>query len=669
MKTKSFQSNWPWAIVVIFYAWMLRAWPIYAQDVINAPSNLAAALQNHTTERNYLSVKLTWQDNSDNKQNFRIERKSGAAGNWGEISQTSLANYLDITVSLNQTYFYRVRANSGSIFSDYSNEASVAVPPALFVSSAGLERVANGATAWGDHDNDGDLDVLLTGVKTFSVVSKIYRNNAGQFEDINASLAGFANGAAEWGDYDHDGDLDILIGTKIYRNDNGNFVELAAQLPVGNASTWGDYDNDGDLDILLTGSTGTNRTSKIYRNESGRFVDIGAALEGLLYGKALWGDYDNDGDPDVFLTGVIETFETGVRGVTRVYRNAAGGFVDTFMPLLSAGVSSIACGDYDADKDLDLILTGDAGAPGFIGVVYRNTTTAVNTAPQAPTELASQVSGNTATLSWRKSTDAQTPANGLTYNLRLGKTPGGSEIMAAMADATTGYRRIAQLGNTNHRNSWTIKNLAPGTYYWSVQAIDNAFIGSAFAPEKTFIILPQTPGEIRPEAAASQLIGAEFEVAVSVNAVQNLFGVSFELNYTNTAFVDVVTPTTSNVLPGSFLGSDVIFIANVDETAGKVSIGISRKLGQAGVSGSGYEQRQDRKSSRCPAARVALESHRTKTRQRHHGMGWTSRYAVDAGSCDACRCQWRRCRQSGRCLANRFEFWPDTLGAKRDDRQ
>jgi photosystem II stability/assembly factor-like uncharacterized protein len=558
------------------------------EGAINAPSNLAAALQNHTTERNFLSVRLTWQDNSDNEQNFRIERKTGAAGSWGEIYQTSLTSFLDVALSLGQTYFYRVRANSGSVFSDYSNEANVTVPPALFVSSASLERVANGATAWGDYDNDGDLDVLLTGVRTFSTVSKIYRNSAGQFEDINAGLAGFANGTAEWGDYDHDGDLDLLIGTKIYRNDNGSFVELAAQLPAGNVSTWGDYDNDGDLDILLIGtaasspitriyrndhgtfvdiaaglagvsggtaawgdydadgdmdillaggaggnptakiyrndegifvdvqaalqgvvsgngawgdydmdgdldilligSTGANRTSKIYRNDSGRFVDIGAALEGFLYGKALWGDYDNNGDLDVFLTGVIETFETGVRGATRIYRNDAGNFVDTFMPLLSAAVSSLAAGDFDADRDLDLVLTGDAGAPGFIGIVYRNTITAVNTAPQAPADLAAQVSGNTATLSWGKSTDAQTPANGLTYNLRLGKTPGGSEIMAPMADAATGLRRIAQLGNTNHRNSWTVKNLAPGTYYWSVQAIDNAFIGSAFAAEQTFTI-------------------------------------------------------------------------------------------------------------------------------------------------------------------------------------
>ena len=56
-----------------------------------------------------------------------------------------------------------------------------------------------------------------------------------------------------------------------------------------------------------------------------------------------------------------------------------------------------------------------------------------------------------------------------------------------MSDRNTGYRRVINLGNTNHRNSWTIKGLdSAQTYYWSVQATDNAFAGSNFAPEKTF---------------------------------------------------------------------------------------------------------------------------------------------------------------------------------------
>jgi hypothetical protein len=82
-------------------------------------------------------------------------------------------------------------------------------------------------------------------------------------------------------------------------------------------------------------------------------------------------------------------------------------------------------------------------------------------------------------------------------------------------------------------------------------------------------------------------ISAEFMVDIMVTDVTNLFGVSFELNYTNTAYIDVVTPTLSNVLPGPFMGNDVVFAFNVDETSGKIGIGVSRKLGQSGGSGSG----------------------------------------------------------------------------------
>ena len=46
------------------------------------------------------------------------------------------------------------------------------------------------------------------------------------------------------------------------------------------------------------------------------------------------------------------------------------------------------------------------------------------------------------------------------------------------------------MGNTGHGNTWTIKNLPVGQYYWSVQAIDNCFAGSNFASTQTFTIQP-----------------------------------------------------------------------------------------------------------------------------------------------------------------------------------
>lgn len=51
--------------------------------------------------------------------------------------------------------------------------------------------------------------------------------------------------------------------------------------------------------------------------------------------------------------------------------------------------------------------------------------------------------------------------------------------MAAMA-AVNGYRRVARSGNAQERTSWTL-TLPVGIYYWGVQAIDGAFLGSLFA--------------------------------------------------------------------------------------------------------------------------------------------------------------------------------------------
>ena len=102
-----------------------------------------------------------------------------------------------------------------------------------------LTPVEFSSVAWGDYDNDGDLDIILTGRDLFSQpISKIYQNNSVAdsvvFDDADISLMGIANGSAAWGDYDNDGDLDLVLAgrqvldSKIYRNDNGTFVDLNA---------------------------------------------------------------------------------------------------------------------------------------------------------------------------------------------------------------------------------------------------------------------------------------------------------------------------------------------------------------------------------------------------------------------------------------------------------
>ena len=42
-------------------------------------------------------------------------------------------------------------------------------------------------------------------------ISRVYRNTSGTFTDISAGLTGCTYGSVAWGDYDNDGDLDILL--------------------------------------------------------------------------------------------------------------------------------------------------------------------------------------------------------------------------------------------------------------------------------------------------------------------------------------------------------------------------------------------------------------------------------------------------------------------------
>ena len=80
-----------------------------------------------------------------------------------------------------------------------------------------LTGVNNSSVAWGDYDDDGDLDILLTGYDgSNTLVAKVYRNDGGVFVDIGAGLTGVNYSSVAWGDYDNDGDLDILL-TGLFR--------------------------------------------------------------------------------------------------------------------------------------------------------------------------------------------------------------------------------------------------------------------------------------------------------------------------------------------------------------------------------------------------------------------------------------------------------------------
>lgn len=87
-----------------------------------APQNLDASVSGTT-------VNLRWDDLSSDETQFKVERKTGEGGTYSQIGTVGagVTQYPDSTVSMNTTYFYRVRASDGTNNGPYSNEFAVTV--------------------------------------------------------------------------------------------------------------------------------------------------------------------------------------------------------------------------------------------------------------------------------------------------------------------------------------------------------------------------------------------------------------------------------------------------------------------------------------------------------------------------------------------------------------
>jgi hypothetical protein len=387
--------------------------------------------------------------------------------------------------------------DAAKIFKIYRNDAAV-----LFCDlNLALPSFAGGGFDWGDFDNDGDLDVVFTGyTDATGPASGILRNDgAGVFTDIAAGLVPLHSSQVKWGDYDNDGDLDIAIagGTtlfgddvtaRVYRNDGAaGFTAIPAGLPGVKAGSlaWGDCDNDGDLDLAISGRMGPLQYfAGVFRNDDGGlFTDLQVVLGKGNQSSLDWGDYDNDGWIDLARSGFDDPPIS-----SNVFRNDQGHrwvLQDHTLPGTSLGC--IRWADYDADGDLDLALIGSGSGPAYsVCEVFRSSGIfPVNLPPSPPSGLTAAPASGDVILSWNASTDAETPSLGLSYNIRVGTVSGGNNIVSGMA-LPSGVRLLPRLGNAQKNLSRRLKSLPAGTYYWSVQAIDGGYRGSAWAAESTF---------------------------------------------------------------------------------------------------------------------------------------------------------------------------------------
>ncbi len=259
--------------------------------------------------------------------------------------------------------------------------------------------------AVGDYDNDGYLDLFVTG---FGAATLFHNNGDGTFSDVTAK-AGLTDPlwstSAVFFDYDRDGRLDLFVthyldftlasnkvchdavGARdycsprayrpvpatLYHNDGGGHFSNASEsagitkaFGAGLGVAMGDYNGDGWPDLYVANDATPNQLW-INRHD-GTFVD-----DGLLSGAALnaagnpegsmgiaSGDFDGDGDEDLFVTNIAgETFALYVN-------DGKGNFEDarTRAGLAAPTAASTGFGtdwiDYDNDGRPDLFVANGA---------------------------------------------------------------------------------------------------------------------------------------------------------------------------------------------------------------------------------------------------------------------------------------------------------------------
>jgi len=216
------------------------------------------------------------------------------------------------------------------------------IDPKLFTSDYDIKHfpdVANrvgldveglaGGVVLEDFDNDGFLDVMVSGWGVNSQLRLFHNNGDGTFTERTeeAGLLGLTGGLnLIHGDYNNDGLMDVLVlrgawlGTEghypcsLLRN-NGDFTFTDVTEEAGllrfrptNSAVWFDYNNDGWLDLFIANeSKGRDENPcELFRNNGdGTFTECasehGVDFVGFFKG-VVSADFNNDGRPDLLLS-------------------------------------------------------------------------------------------------------------------------------------------------------------------------------------------------------------------------------------------------------------------------------------------------------------------------------------------------------------------------------
>jgi hypothetical protein len=222
----------------------------------------------------------------------------------------------------------------------------------------GRNEFGTGSTipiAWGDHDNDGDLDLAIGNF--FNQANKLYEGGGDGTFTTNDAFGAASTFAAVWGDYDNDGDLDLAVGNdgtnRLYENTGGG--SFTGRDVFGGFRTvalaWGDCDNDGDLDMAVgNGILGTAQRNFLFVNNGDGTFTLTAQFGMGQTDSLAWGDFDRDGDLDL----AVGNGGFGYVGQNFLYVNNGDGSFTEREEFGMGDTAVVAWGDVNGDGWLDL---------------------------------------------------------------------------------------------------------------------------------------------------------------------------------------------------------------------------------------------------------------------------------------------------------------------------
>ena len=366
---------------------------------------------------------------------------------------------------------------------------------------------------FGDIDKDNDNDfVTIYKTGTGKNLARVYLNNG--FDSLSGKIMfkentryvfePMENATLDLVDFDKDGDLDLITTGRsflsgkqfaFYETRDSSFVRISTNIiPFDNGKmAFGDLNNDGFIDLIYSGiREGVGFISKIalFSPINKTFTEQAQFFLGNFDNLNIeFGDFDGDNDLDVLLFGKEKP---SGKQVFRVYKN-----VQNESALVQKAFKNN--GKANSIKTNDISLMANLNNPTrdkFVNINNNSNSTLVdeyieNQPPSVPNNLKENVVRKIQNkfrvkFNWEMSTDDRTPANGLTYELRVGTKSGLSDVVVS-SSKENGFKLIPEEGNVGRNISWEI-DLLPGKYYWTVQSIDASLSGSQFAIEKQFTV-------------------------------------------------------------------------------------------------------------------------------------------------------------------------------------